>query len=74
MNSWFKNAKGDKLMCRIDVIRKRRGLSYAELARKTGLTTAYIRFLAKGERKNPSLSVMQKIAEALGEPLSSVFK
>lgn len=61
-------------MNRIDLIRMRKGLSYGFIAKETGLTPAYICFLAKGKRTNPSLDVMQRISSALGERVERVFK
>ena len=61
-------------MNRIDVIRLRKGLSYGSIAKETGLSSAYICFLAKDKRTNPSLDTMQKISNALGEKVERVFK
>lgn len=58
---------------RIDTIRKKKAMSYEDIARESGLTTAYICYLAKGKRNNPSLEAMQKISKALGESVSKVF-
>ncbi|KHD35176.1 DNA-binding protein [Clostridium acetobutylicum] len=60
-------------MNKIDKIRLRKGLSYNSIAREAGLTSAYICYLAKGKRKNPSLEAMQKISNALGEKVETVF-
>lgn len=61
-------------MNRIDAIRLRKGLSYGFIAKETGLSSAYICFLAKDKRTNPSLDTMQKISSALGEKVEKVFK
>lgn len=61
-------------MNRIDAIRLRKGLSYGFIAKEAGLTPAYICYLAKGKRTNPSLEAMQKISSALGEKVERVFK
>jgi len=61
-------------MNNIDKLRKTKGLTYAEIAEKSGLTTNYIHMIAKGKRKNPSLETMQKIAQALDEKVERVFK
>lgn len=61
-------------MNRIDIIRKKKCLTYGYLAKETGLSAAYICFLAKGDRTNPSLDVMQKISKALEEKVEKVFK
>jgi len=60
-------------MNKIDEIREKRKLSYGVIAQKTGLSTTYIHLLAKGKRSNPSLDVMQRIADALKEKVVNVF-
>ncbi|MBB6217542.1 putative transcriptional regulator [Anaerosolibacter carboniphilus] len=61
-------------MNNIDSIRKKKALSYGDIAKESGLTPTYIHLLAKGKRNNPSLDVMQKISQALGEKVEKVFK
>lgn len=61
-------------MNKIDALRKRKALSYRDIAKEAGLTPAYIHQLAKGKRTNPSLDAMQKIAHALDEKVEKVFK
>ena len=60
-------------MNRIEEICKKKHLSYAEVGRKAGITSMYVGLLAKGKRKNPSLDIMQKISDALGEKVEKVF-
>lgn len=45
--------------------RKKRHMTQKELAAAVGVTQAYIHALETGKRKNPSLQVLMKIAEAL---------
>jgi len=50
------------------LIRDRRqalGLSQRELARKVGVTDAYIALLETGKKTNPSLDVLKALAKAL---------
>ncbi|MCC5910051.1 MAG: helix-turn-helix transcriptional regulator [Clostridiaceae bacterium] len=61
-------------MNRIDSIRAKKAMSYGDLAKASGLTSAYIHLLAKGKRNNPSFEVMQKLSQALGEKVEKVFK
>jgi putative transcriptional regulator len=61
-------------MNKIDILRKIQNKSYGAIAKETGLTATYIYLLAKGERTNPSLEVMQKISVALGEKVEKVFQ
>lgn len=59
---------------KIDALRRKKGMSYGLIATKTKLSPTYIHFLAKGKRTNPSLAVMQKISQALGEKVEKVFQ
>lgn len=61
-------------MNNIDKLRKIKGLTYAEIGEKAGLTTNYIQMIAKGKRKNPSFDAMQKISRALDEKVERVFQ
>lgn len=71
INLQFK--KGGGMMNRIDEIRKKKNLSYQNIASKCGVTPMYICLLAKGKRNNPSLDIAQKISEALEEKMEKVF-
>lgn len=57
----------------IKTLRTQRGLTQAQVARKAGVTKNYITMLERGERKNPSLDIMKKIARALGVPLTELL-
>lgn len=46
----------------IDYFRAKKGLSYADIAKKTGYTVPYIYMLAKGKRTNPSMEVLKKLS------------
>lgn len=48
------------------------GLSQEELAHRSGLDRSYIGGVERGER-NPTLSVIEKIAEGLGVSLAELF-
>lgn len=60
-------------MNKIDALKKKKHLSYGDIAKSTGLTTAYICMLAKGQKTNPSKDTMEKIAAALDETVIEVF-
>lgn len=61
-------------MNKIDAIRFKKHLSYGKIAKESNLTSSYISLLAKGKRTNPSLDVMRKVSNALGEPVARVFQ
>lgn len=54
-------------------IRKSKNLTIKELAEISGVSTGYICHLERGTRKNPSRTVMEKIADALNEPIIKIF-
>lgn len=47
-------------------IRKKRGISQAELARRTGIPQGVISYIECGRTKNPRVDTMQSIAQVLG--------
>ena len=54
-------------------IREAQGMQLKELAEKTGITAGYLCHLEKGTRTNPSLQIMNKIANALKRDVKDVF-
>ncbi|MGY6521456.1 MAG: helix-turn-helix domain-containing protein [Mongoliitalea sp.] len=55
----------EKFGIRLKTLRKEKGLSQEELAERSGLNRPYISGIEQGKR-NVSLEVMEKLAEALG--------
>ena len=53
----------------IKLCRTTRGFSQDELAGKVGLSVSYISLIEQGKR-DPAISTVENIAEALGVPLS----
>ena len=53
----------------IKMCRTSRGLSQEELARKIGLSVSYVSLIEAGKR-DPAMSTVEEIADALGVPLS----
>lgn len=51
---------------RLKIKRQAKGLTQAELSEETGITAAYISVIERG-RANPSLDMLIKLAEAVGE-------
>lgn len=54
-------------------LRKRKGLSQRALARRVKVTDAYIAMLETGERKNPSLTILKRLAKALDVRLTELL-
>ena len=57
----------------ISLCRKQRGLTQAELAVRAGLSVSYLSLLEQNKRKDPTLSTIQKLAEALRVPSGILF-
>jgi transcriptional regulator with XRE-family HTH domain len=55
-------------------LRKDQGMTMAELAKKAQVTDAYIAQLETGEKKNPSLDVLKRLARALGVPVTELLE
>jgi transcriptional regulator with XRE-family HTH domain len=59
------------------IIRQRReeqGLSQLALAKKAGVAQGYISSLEAGEKKNPSIGVLKKLARALGVAVGELLE
>lgn len=61
-------------MNNIDKLKKKKCMSYRDIAKETNVTAQYIFLLAKGKKVNPSLEVMKSIAHALDEKVEKVFQ
>jgi transcriptional regulator with XRE-family HTH domain len=55
-------------------LRETKGLTQAELAKKAKVTRPYITMLENGVRKTPSLPMLQRLAQALGVPVTKLLK
>lgn len=55
-------------------LREERGLTQAALAKKAGVTEAYVSMIEGGIRKNPSLPTLKKLANALGVPVGELLE
>ncbi len=55
-------------------LRKKRHLSQKALAKLARVTDAYVAMLETGKRKNPSLPVLQRLAKALGVPVTDLLR
>lgn len=57
----------------VTVIRTLAGLSQTELARRVGCSQGYISMIEAGDSRQPSPSMLRKIADCLGVPLASLL-
>lgn len=57
----------------IALCRKQRSLNQAELAKRAGMSVSYLSLLERNERKDPTLSTVQNLAEALQVPTGILF-
>ena len=58
---------------RMREIRIEQGITLEKLSELTGISVGYLSHLERGTRKNPSISIMHKIACALGKSMLEVF-
>ncbi len=56
---------GHQLRTMVARLRKQQNLTLLQLARRVGVTEAYMSMLESGERKNPTLATLKKLAKAL---------
>jgi transcriptional regulator with XRE-family HTH domain len=70
-------ARGHMSLQRIaTVIRELRAaqqLTHADLAKRTKIARGYLADIEAGHRKNPSLAVLQRLAKALGVPVTALL-
>lgn len=57
----------------ISLCRAQRGLTQADLAARAGMSVSYLSLLEQNKRKGPTLSTIQKLAEALRVPSGILF-
>lgn len=57
----------------ISLCRKQRGLTQTELAGRADLSVSYLSLLEQNKRKDPTLSTIKKLAEALRIPSGILF-
>jgi XRE family transcriptional regulator of biofilm formation len=58
---------------RIKRLREAKGLTQAELAIQARVTRPYVTMLESGVRKTPSLPMLQRLAKALGVPVTELL-
>ena len=57
----------------IQRLRESKGMTQRDLAEKARVTAGYIAQLEMGTKKNPSLEVLQRLAKALGVPVTELL-
>ena len=62
-----------KLSQMLKARREEQGLSQVELAKRAHVGRTYIVKLESGDKKNPSLDILQKLAKALGVPVAELL-
>lgn len=62
-----------RLASMIKAHRKAKGLRRIDLAKAAKVTPAYITQLETGQRKNPSLDILKRLARALGVPVTELL-
>lgn len=58
---------------KIRKLRLKKSLSMKELALKANISISYLSLLEKGQRKNPSKEIMEKISNVLEENIVDIF-
>ena len=53
--------------------RKEKPMTQAALAEKVGVSQTYIAKLESGDKKNPTVDLLKKIAKALGVPVAELL-
>lgn len=62
-----------RVAARLKVLRRRRGLTQTELAARAGISRGYLSRLEIA-RQDPSLSVLEKLATALGVTVARLLE
>jgi transcriptional regulator with XRE-family HTH domain len=65
---------GQRLRTMVAQLRKQQHLTLLQLARRVGVTEAYMSMLESGARKNPSLALLKKLAKALKVTLAELVE
>jgi transcriptional regulator with XRE-family HTH domain len=55
-------------------LRKTKGLSQEEVARQARVSQPYLSQLEAGTYKNPSIEILQRLAKALGVPVTALLE
>jgi transcriptional regulator with XRE-family HTH domain len=55
-------------------LRRQRQLTQEQLAARTGLSQGHVSHLENGERLNPGMTTLKRLARALGVPVAELLK
>ena len=55
-------------------MRSRKGMTQVDLAKKAKVSQAYIARMESGDKKNPSLAIVQRLAKALGVSIPELLQ
>ena len=55
-------------------LRATKQLTQADLAKRARIARGYLADIEAGHRKNPSLAVLQRLAKALGVPVTALLE
>jgi transcriptional regulator with XRE-family HTH domain len=59
---------------RVERLRTQQGFSQRELAKRARVTQPYLSQLEQGQRSNPSVAVLTRVARALGVPVAALLE
>lgn len=55
-------------------MRSRKGMTQVDLAKKAKISQAYIARMESGDKKNPSLAIVQRLAKVLGVSIPELLQ
>ncbi len=58
----------------LKTLREEKGLTQRQLAQKAKVTQPYVALLEQGTKKNPSLTILRRLAKALGVPVTELLE
>lgn len=65
--------EGDKMVTQIKLKRVSLGIKQKDLAKAVGITAQYMMYIETGKAKNPSITIMKKIAKELNSTVTELF-
>jgi transcriptional regulator with XRE-family HTH domain len=64
---------GGEKMLKIKQYREKAGLTQEQLAKKVGITSVYLCYLENGQKRNPSIPLLRKIAIELNVDIAQLL-